>query len=48
MTAKKKSKKKRIYNPVTKKYYSIRQRTTKYGRAGQIKGLWSYKKKKKG
>ena len=32
--------KKRIYNPVTKKYYAIRQRTTKFGKKGQIKGLW--------
>ena len=44
---KKKTKKKRIYNPVTKKYYSLRQRTSKYGRPGQIKGLWSSSKKKK-
>jgi len=40
-------KKKRIYNPVTGKYYAIRQKTTKYGKAGQIKGLWTFKKKKK-
>ncbi len=39
--------KKRIYNPVTGKYYEVRVRTTKYGKAGQIKGLWSLKKKKK-
>jgi hypothetical protein len=39
-------KRKRIYNPVTKKYYELRQRTTKKGRAGQIKGLWKSKKKK--
>ena len=45
---KKKSKiKKRIYNPVTKKYYEVRQRTTKKGRKGQIKGLWSPKNKAK-
>lgn len=40
-------KSKRIYNPVTKKYYSVRQRTTKSGKAGGIKGLWSSKKPKK-
>ncbi|MDI3475193.1 MAG: hypothetical protein PWQ79_68 [Thermococcaceae archaeon] len=40
-------KKKRIYNPVTGKYYELRQRTTKSGRAGQIKGLWHPPKKKK-
>lgn len=35
---------KRIHNPVTGKYYEIRQRTTKHGDAGKIKGLWSSKK----
>ncbi len=39
--------KKRIYNPVTGKYYEVRQRSSKYGEAGEIKGLWSSKKKKK-
>jgi hypothetical protein len=38
--------KKRIYNPVTGKYYEIRQHSSKYGTAGQIQGLWSSKKKK--
>jgi len=42
-----KTKKKRIYNPVTGKYYEVRQRTTKTGKAGQIKGLWSSKPKKR-
>ena len=37
--------KKRIYNPVTGKYYELRERTSKGGIAGQIKGLWSPKKK---
>ena len=37
--------KKRIYNPVTERYYEIRQNSSKYGRPGQIKGLWSLKKK---
>lgn len=37
---------KRVYNPVTKKYYSVRERTTKNGKKGEIKGLWSSKKKK--
>jgi len=41
------ARRKRIYNPVTKKYYAVRQRTTKKGRRGQIKGLWTYKKKKR-
>lgn len=36
--------KRRIYNPKTGKYYEIRQETTKGGRKGQIKGLWSPKK----
>jgi len=35
---------KRIYNPVTKKYYAVRQKNTKTGKAGRIKGLWSPKK----
>jgi hypothetical protein len=39
-------KKKRIYNPVTGKYYEVRQRSSKHGKPGQIKGLWSSKKKK--
>ena len=39
--------KKRILNPLTGKYYELRQRTTKNGVAGQIKGLWSPKKGKK-
>ncbi len=43
----KKSKIKRIYNPVTRKYYELRQRTTKVGKKGQIKGLWKPPKKKK-
>jgi hypothetical protein len=38
--------KKRIYNPVTHKYYEIRQNSSKYGEPGQVKGLWSSKKKK--
>jgi hypothetical protein len=37
---------KRIYNPVTEKYYEIRQRSSKTGKKGQIKGLWSSKPKK--
>lgn len=47
MSTSKKKKKKRIYNPVTGKYYELRQRTTKSGRTGQIKGLWHPPKKKK-
>ncbi|MFC1755173.1 hypothetical protein ACFL96_17560 [Thermoproteota archaeon] len=33
--------KKRIYNPVTHKYYEVKTSTSKEGKAGQIKGLWS-------
>jgi len=44
---KKKPRKRRIYNPLTGKYYVIRQRTTSSGTRGQIKGLWSSKKKRK-
>jgi len=36
--------KKMIYNPVTKKYYEVRQRTTPSSSRGQIKTLWSSKK----
>ena len=32
--------KKRIYNKKTGRYYKIRERTTKKGKKGQIKGLW--------
>jgi len=39
--------KKRIHNPKTRKYYKIREKSTKYGRKGQIRGLWSSKKSKK-
>jgi len=37
--------KKRIYNPYTGKYYELRQRTTRKGQRGQIKGLWKPPKK---
>ncbi len=36
----------RIYNPVTGKYYDVRQRSSKYGQKGQITGLWSASRKK--
>lgn len=39
--------KKRIYNPKTKKYYSIRQKTTSKGKKGTIKGEWKPKRKAK-
>ena len=39
--------KKRIYNPVTKKYYEVRQKSSKHGKSGEIKGLWKQPKKKK-
>jgi len=42
-----KKKKKRIHNPVTGKYYEIRQKSSKHGKAGEIKGLWKPKKSKK-
>ena len=35
----------KIYNPVTGKYYIIRQRSSVNKNAGEIKGLWSYKDK---
>ena len=46
MTSSKK-KKKRIYNPITGKYYELRQRTTKSGRAGQLKGCGILPKRKR-
>ena len=36
-------KRKRIHNPVNKKYFSLRRKTTKKGRKGQIKSKWSSK-----
>ena len=33
--------KKRIYNPKTKTYYQIRQKSTKSGKKGQIISKWS-------
>ena len=38
-------KRKGIYNPVTGKYYEVRQKSSKYGKPGQIKGLWGPEKK---
>ncbi len=38
--------KKRIYNPLTGKYYEIRQRSSAYGEAGQIEGVEQSKKKR--
>lgn len=38
--------KKRILNPKTGKYLAIRQRTTKKGKKGQIKGKWRNKDQK--
>jgi|WetSurMetagenome_2_1015567.scaffolds.fasta_scaffold281802_2 hypothetical protein len=35
----------KIFNPVTGKYYEIREHSGKYNGPGQIKGLWSYEKK---
>lgn len=37
---------KKIINPVTRKAYSIRQRDSKYGKKGQIKGLYKVKNRK--
>ncbi|AIG96996.1 MULTISPECIES: hypothetical protein [Archaeoglobus] len=45
MTSERK-RKKRIYNPVTGKYYAVRQRTISSGKAGQIKRLWKPSKKR--
>jgi len=36
----------KIYNPVTGKYYTIRQRSSVYKNAGDIKGMWEDKSKK--
>jgi len=38
---------KRIYNPVTRRYYEIRQHSSKYEGAGKIKGMWSSGEKKR-
>ena len=32
--------KKKIYNPVTGTYYDVKLRSSKYGKGGEIKGLW--------
>ena len=34
----------KIYNPVTGKYYNITERSSVYD--GEVKGLWDYNKKK--
>lgn len=41
-----KKRKKRIYNPKTKTYYAIRQRSSKKGKKGTIKGKWKPSKKR--
>jgi len=33
----------RVYNPVTKKYYNIKERSSKYD--GKVKGMWKHNKK---
>lgn len=33
----------RVYNPVTKKYYNIRTRSSVYD--GKVKGMWKHNKK---
>lgn len=33
----------KIYNPVTDKYYNITERSSKYKEPGSIKGLWEKK-----
>jgi len=49
LMSKKKTRKKRIYNPKTGRYYRIRLRSSTKGRKGTIMGLWKppIKKKKK-
>ena len=37
---------KRIRNPVTGKYYAVRQKSTSAGTKGEIKGLWKNLQKK--
>jgi hypothetical protein len=32
---------KRVFNPVTGKYYSITERSSAYTKPGEIRGLWS-------
>ena len=39
--------KKRIYNPKTRKYYKLRERTTSRGYKGEIMGKWKQTKRKK-
>lgn len=42
-----KTKRKRIYNPWTRTYYSVRQRSSVKGKKGTIKGKWKSPTKKK-
>jgi hypothetical protein len=42
-----KERRKRIYNPWTETYYSVRQRSSVKGKAGTIKGKWKPPKKRK-
>lgn len=34
----------RVYNPITKNCYTVRTKTSEYGKRGEIKGLWNLKK----
>lgn len=34
------TKSKTIFNPVTETYYEVKQTSTKYGKKGNIKGIW--------
>ena len=37
--------KKKIYNPVTGTYYDVKLRSSKYGKNGEIRGLWKLEEK---
>ncbi|MFW6026917.1 MAG: hypothetical protein ACOCRX_11320 [Candidatus Woesearchaeota archaeon] len=38
---------KRIYNPVTRRYYNVRRTSSRGAKKGEIKSLWSSKYSKK-
>lgn len=38
-------KKKKIFNPITKRYYKVKLESSKHGKKGQIKGLWKKRNK---
>ena len=46
-TEEQKEEERKIYNPITGTYYKIRERSSKAGKKGEIRGIWKIDKKEK-